>query len=389
MSENSLVDRVEVVEAPHEPVTILFLIKHLDFGGGEYVFRTIIERLDRAKFRPILVCLTREGAFGRQLRDQGVPVYAGLLKHKLDLRVLLRLRQIIARERAAMIYLSDYRDAMLWGALAGRFNGIKTILATHSTDWWGRRYAPTLIGKKFLPWHHRIVVIAAFQKAHLIAQEGVPEALIEVIPNGIDFRHYGVAKAEAPRHAAIGFPEEAFVVGTVAVLRQEKNIDMLFVAVARLAAAGIDARAAIIGDGDQRAALEKSAAAMGLASRVKFLGYRDDPGAILPSLDVFTLTSRIEVMPITILEAMACALPVVATKVGAVPEIVAEGETGYTIASGDVSALAQRLADLAGAPALRQQLGQKGRERVRALFTLDAMIGRTEALLEATARHRV
>jgi glycosyltransferase involved in cell wall biosynthesis len=372
-------------EGVASPISALFLIKHMDFGGGEYVFRTVIERLDRRAFRPVLACLTREGALGRDLRKAGIPVYANLLRHKLDLAVLLRLHLLIRHERAAVLYIMDYRDAMLWGALAGRMSGIKSILATHSTDWWGPRKSLTLVGKRFLSWHYRVVAVARFQKSHLVAHEGIAEEMVEIIPNGIDLGRYRVDENGASARVRFGLSPEAFVVGTVAVLRPEKNLEMLFAAIKRLAANGMDAYAIIVGDGERRAALEEAAFAMGIGNRVKFMGYYSDPAAVLPSFDVFTLTSHIEVMPITIMEAMACALPVVATAVGAVPEIIIDGETGFVIGCGDVDALAQRLACLAASPALARRMGQQGRERARTSFSLDAMIRRTELLLREAA----
>lgn len=361
------------------PVNVLFLIKHMDFGGGEYVFRTIIERLDRSRFRPVLVCTTVEGRYGRELRARGVPVYQGLAKSKLSF-VLPRLRRIIKQERIQAIYLMDYRDAMLWGAIAGKVCGVPTILATHSTDWWGPMRSVTMIGKKLLNWHARIVTIAAFQRRHLIEHENARGALIEVVPNGIDLGRY--SGAAVPRAQALPeLPARGVVIGTVAVLRIEKNLGMLFEAVRRLVGRGYDIQVAIVGDGDMRQAMVDLVGSLGLAGRVHFLGFRDNPAALLGAFDIFTLTSVVEVMPITILEAMASGVPVVATAVGAVPEIVESGETGYVIPSRDVDALTERLADLCDSPDKRRSMGQRGRARVAALYTLDAMIARTGELL--------
>jgi len=365
------------------PITVLFLTKHMKIGGGEYVVRAIIDGLDRRQFRPILACLTEEGSFGRQLRERGVTVLADLLRHKVDVLVLWRLRQLILRERVNVVYLVDYRDVMLWGALIGRLCGVRTILATHSTDWWGSGRSPTLIGKRLLSWHSAIVSIADFQKRHLVAEEGVREARIAMIPNGIDARRYGRDGAREQCRARLDIPAAAFVVGTVAVLRPEKNIVMLFAALQRMMREGMNIHVVIVGDGEQRTELEQASRGMDMRANVTFLGYHHDPAAVLPAFDVFSLTSKIEVMPITILEAMASGLPVVATRVGGVPEIVLDGETGYLVASDDVEALASRLSELAAAPQLRRRMGMKGRDRVSALYGYGAMIARTEALLRS------
>ena len=370
------------IDPPSRPINVLFLTKHLDIGGGEYVIRSLIERLDRKAVRPVLACLTEEGLFGRQLRAAGVPVYSGLLRYKMDFAVLFRLRRIVAGESIDLVYLTDYRDAMLWGALIGRLCGVPTIMATHSTDWWGPLRSPTLIGKKFLRWHARVVVITGFQRSHLVEHEGVPETLIEVIPNGIDVTAYrprwGRTDAAPPE-----IPRNTTVIGTVAVLRVEKNLPMLLAAARRLIELGRDLHLVIVGDGDQRAGWQTMAQSMGLGERVHFLGYRDKPAALLAHFDIFTLTSLVEVMPISILEAMACGVPVVATAVGAVPEILIDGVTGHVIPSGDVDALVDRLARLADDPTLRRRMGEAGRRRVEERFAFESMVTSTSALMRS------
>jgi glycosyltransferase involved in cell wall biosynthesis len=371
-------------------LTVLFLIKHMDIGGGEYVMRSIIERLDKTRFKPILACLTIEGRLGKELRADGITVYANLLKHKADLSVLARLRSIIRREGAQLIYMTDYRDVMLWGPLAGRLCGVPTILATHSTDWWGRGplRSPTLLGKKLLGWHARIVAIADFQRRHMIEREGVSATQIEVIPNGVNASLYRPRNG-APHAGAQEVAGPGVTIGTVAVLRKEKNVGMLFEAVRRLVHDGREINAVIVGDGDQRQTLMSLAQSMGLKSRVRFLGYRERPAEILPAFDIFTLTSLIEVMPISILEAMACGVPVIATAVGAVAEIVVDGETGYVVPSQDVDALTDRLRRLSDDADLRRRMGEHGRRRVEDRFTIGTMIARTSQLLVETAADRV
>jgi len=374
---------------PHSPINVLFLVKHMNIGGGEYVIRTLIERLDRGEFRPVLCCLGDEGKFGRALREQGVPIYSRLARRNADIAALPRLLRCLRRERIDLLYVLNYPSAILWGGVAAWLHGIPSIVAIHSNALWELPGLNHRLGLKLLRAHDRLVTLGAYQKDYLTAREGISPERIEIIANGIDVaRGRRTAGASPSRRAALGLGEGAFVIGTVAVLRPEKNISMLFDAVEVLIMRGTDARLVIVGDGSERPMLQQEAVARGLAERIAFLGYHDDPAVLLPSFDVFALTSRSEVMPISILEAMAGGIPVVATAVGAVSEMVVDGVTGFLVASGDGFALAERLFELAEAPALRRQMGGRGHERAQSAFALDRMVSRTEALLRATAADR-
>ena len=136
----------------------------------------------------------------------------------------------------------------------------------------------------------------------------------------------------------------------------------------------------LVGDGKGRSAAEKMAGELGLSGRVEFLGVREDTASILASGQVFVLSSRREGFPLSILEAMRAGLPVIASDVGGVGEAVEEGKTGFTVLAADVDALSDRLGRLIDDPALRQTMGEAGRERYLNMFTLDQMVDKTLAV---------
>jgi len=136
----------------------------------------------------------------------------------------------------------------------------------------------------------------------------------------------------------------------------------------------------LVGDGRGRSAAEKMAGELGLSERVEFLGVREDTASILASSQVFVLSSRREGFPLSILEAMRAGLPVIASDVGGVGEAVEDGKTGFTVPVADVDALSERLGRLIDDPALRQRMGEAGRERFLNRFTLDQMVKKTLAV---------
>ena len=171
-------------------------------------------------------------------------------------------------------------------------------------------------------------------------------------------------------------PDAPLVVGSLGRLDAVKGYDVLLRALARLP--GV--RAVVVGEGGARTALEAQAREFGVADRVELPGWVDEPASVLSGFDVFCLPSRSEGFPLSIVEAMLAALPVVATRVGSVAELVADGRSGLLVERDDVDGLVATLARLRDDPALRSRLGDAGRERARASYTVEHMAGAYERL---------
>jgi glycosyltransferase involved in cell wall biosynthesis len=196
------------------------------------------------------------------------------------------------------------------------------------------------------------VVVPSHALAGYLAAHGFPPRRMHVIPNGIAVRR----REPEPRRGPV-------VIGTAALLERRKAIDVLLEASARLATPH---RLVVYGDGPLRTELE--ALAHGLGAPAEFPGFVPDFAERIEELDVFVLPSRGENLPIAILEAMAAAVPVVATRVGGVPEVVADGETGLIVEPDDVEGLAAALDRVAGDDALRERLGRAGATRIAEHF---------------------
>jgi len=208
--------------------------------------------------------------------------------------------------------------------------------------------------------------------ADYLATEGFARRRIGLIYNGIEPGPRENTGARARRRAELGVSAETFVIGTVARLDPVKDLGTL------VRAAAIIKRSrpvvlAIVGDGTERAALEAVAAELGIADAVRFLGRRDDARDWLWACDAYANCSISEGVSLTILEAMAAGLPVVATRVGGTPEVVNEA-CGRLVPSRDPAALAAALTSLAENPSLGAALGRSARQRLDAEFTLDRMV---------------
>jgi glycosyltransferase involved in cell wall biosynthesis len=215
----------------------------------------------------------------------------------------------------------------------------------------------------------------------------VDAARLHAVPNGILADRFSVDPAKAAaRRAELGIAPEETVVVTVARLVWFKGLDTLIDAAARLGPAWPRLRLVIVGDGPLRAPLEQRVAERGLIGRVIFTGERVDVPEILGAADIFALPSVSEGMPISILEAMAARLPVVATSVGGIPELVVPGETGLLAPARDAGRFAAALETLVAAPELRRACGAAGRERLDRMFSSFAMVERTASIYAGLVR---
>jgi len=193
------------------------------------------------------------------------------------------------------------------------------------------------------------------------------------------------AAGRAAARARFGVGGE-LAIGIVAALETRKGHDVLLHALARLRREGVALRCLVCGDGSRRAQLENLAQTLGIADAVRFLGEQRQVADVLAALDVFVLPSRHEGLGVAILEAMAMSLPVVASDVGGIPEIVDAGRTGVLVPCEDAAALAAAIAALDRDRERARRLGEEGRARVVAEFSMEAMAERYERLYESVSR---
>jgi glycosyltransferase involved in cell wall biosynthesis len=210
---------------------------------------------------------------------------------------------------------------------------------------------------------------------------------VHVIANGIDTSSFAPRPgARSDLRRELGLPEDAWVVGTVGRLAPEKDQALLVRAMAPFL--GERRRLVIVGDGPERDALSAAIEEVNAARYVRLTGARSDVARLLSAFDAFALPSRTEGLPLVLLEAMASELPVVATSVGGVPDLVVPLVTGLLVPPNDIPAMRAALLALAESPALGHRLGGAGRQRVSALHSVDVMADAYERLYQVARRRR-
>jgi glycosyltransferase involved in cell wall biosynthesis len=344
----------------------------LDPGGAERLVVDLARRL-RPDFEPVVCCLDERGAWARELDDAGVRVHVLGRRPGFQPGLGRRLARLAAEENCGVVHCHQY-SPFVYGCLAKWFSPqLRLVFTEH-----GRLAGAEVSSKRRLA--NRVLARTPgrfFAVCHELRQfleaEGFPAGRLEVCYNGIEPGEVASPTSRADARRRLDVPEDAFVVGSVARLDPVKDLGTLLSAFRRLAADREDARLILVGDGPERERLEASAREGGLAGRVHFLGARDDVRRLLPALDVYVNSSTYEGVSLTIVEAMATGLPVVATRVGGTPEVLEHGVNGRLVPAGGAEALGAALQELAGSDDARRRLGAAARETVERRFRFDDM----------------
>ena len=352
---------------------IAHVIPTLRIAGLENVVARLTDRLP-AHLDHVVITPGADGPL-RARFPAGVAVVAMAEQHRPDRWNALRMARLFRSLRPDVVHSRNWScvDAIIGARLAGVPIVIHSEHGREATDPEGRNPVRR-VGRRLLsPMVDQFVTVSRDLGRWLVEDIGISGHKVMSICNGVDTERFSPGGRQAAR-AALGIGPESIVVGTVGRLDPVKDHVGLLQAFSQLAA---DPRAllVIVGDGPTRATLAATAAGLGLGGRVRLLGERDDVPAVLTGFDIFVLSSIAEGMSNAILEAMATGLPVVATRVGGNPELVADGSSGFLVEPGSPAALADALRRYLGDPGLLARHGRAARELAQAEFSLERMVG--------------
>ncbi len=354
------------------PIRVMFLVTSMPVGGAETLLVNLIRRMDRQHFAPELCCLKQLGPLGEELSAE-VPTFHTMLTGKYDLRVLSRLVELFRLRQIDAVVTVGAGDKMFWGRLCARLAGVPVIAsAIHSTGW---PDSINWLNRLLTPMTDRFIGVASPHGRHLVEVEGFPENKVTVIPNGIDTdRFIADPQARAQVRREWGIADETPVCGIVAALRPEKD-HCLFLNAARLVVGQCpNAHFVIVGEGPQRPAIEALRTRLNLDRHVTLTGNRSDIPALLAGMDLFALTSKNEASPVSILEAMSTGLPIVAPRVGSIPDAVDHGVNGLLVEASSLEETAAAMTSLVRNARLRREMGQAARAKVLRYGSLETMV---------------
>lgn len=359
---------------------ILHVLDSLNVGGMERVVINVANGLDSARFEQSVCCISRLGTAAHLLAPHVQRFDLG----KGDERALLmpwQIAKLIRRERPDIIHTQSW--AGMDGVIARTITQQgKLVHSEHGRNLPYIHHEPTkrkVVRRCAYELADAVFVVSEEMRQYFCRETGFANTRMRVIHNGVDV-------AEIERADPRGVREEFdlalndFVIGTVARFQETKDLPTLVRAFAQLRQQQMHVKLLLIGDGAERGRLEQLAAELGVTADVIITGIRHDVPRLLRALDAFALSSLSEGLPISVLEAMAAGLPVVATSVGMLPELLCEGENGFLVTPRDFAALGKRLELLITEKDLACRLGAAGKQLVERDYSLAAMLQRYEEL---------
>jgi sugar transferase (PEP-CTERM/EpsH1 system associated) len=361
------------------PPLIAHIIFRLDYGGLENGLVNLINRMPPDRYRHVIICLTDYNPeFRRRIQPPGVEVFALHKREGHDLGLYGRCWKLLRQLQPAIVHTRNL--AALEMQLPALLAGVRARV--HGEHGWDRD--PALMN----PRHHRLrrglrplvshyIALSGEIAGYLETRVGVAPARISRIINGVDTERFHPGQDRSPLPPGFA-PPGTVVIGTVGRLEKVKDQPNLVRAFIRLVESVPEARQrlrlVIIGEGSLRAEMESLLNEAGWRDLAWLPGARDDVPELLQTLDLFVLPSQAEGISNTILEAMACGLPVVATAVGGNAELVVDGETGRLVPASDPEALAAAIHEYVDAPERMLTHGAAGRRRIEEQFSMEAMV---------------
>jgi glycosyltransferase involved in cell wall biosynthesis len=355
--------------ATPQPATICYVITRLDVGGAQETVAHLTAGLDRTRFRPVVIAGGPSGFGGdltNELRGAGVPVITepslvGPIAPFHDLRAVHRLTQLFRHLRPSVVHTHSSKAGAL-GRLAARRAGVAVVV--HTVHGWSFRdlqprpvrFAYERIERALARRTDAIVVVGHADRAAGLASGIGAYRQYRLIRSGVEIDKRPTALDRARARRLIGVADGVPVIGTVSRLQAPKDPLALVRAFAEVRAARPDACLVLVGDGPLRDEVAVLSSELGLSGSMKLVGVRRDVAALLRAFDVFVLMSRSEGLPRVVLEAQAAGVPVIATDVGSMRDVIRPGETGVLVAPGDHHGAAQAIDALLSDPAMAARL---------------------------------
>ncbi|MFQ5721376.1 MAG: glycosyltransferase family 4 protein [Candidatus Aminicenantales bacterium] len=360
---------------------------HIDAGrewrGGQRQSLFLVKELRRQGFSVYYVVQPSSPLYYKA-SEAGLPILPIKMRHEFDLAAILRLAWAMKRKNCLLAHFHDAHGLAV-GAASSSLAKVPLRIISRRVDF--------PLKKNFLSrrkYNKKIDAIVAISQGvkKILVESGLPSSKIKVIPSGLDFTPYQKASSSNYLRREFSFADDDYLVGMIAHLADHKGHKYLIRATKLLREKAPKVKVIIVGEGPLRLELTREVRDSGVEDIVFFLGFRQDIPRILSSLDLFVLSSYMEGLGSIILDAMACRLPVVATRVGGIPEVVTHNQTGLLVPARSPSALAKAILKLYNDRELASRLGQQGYEVVHRKFSAESMAAKIVRLYEKLARNK-
>ena len=337
--------------------------RHL-YGGARQVLY-IMEGLARLGVDNLLAC--PPGAHIAEPARAHARVFERAMKGDADIGLALRLKRLIRAQRPDLVHLHSRRGADLWGGVGAKLAGVPCVLSRRVDNPEPR----WLVAAKYRLYDHVITISEGIRE--VLLGEGLAPGKVSCVRSAVDARPYLVDYDKAAYRRKLGLPPDTLLAGMVAQLIERKGHRHLLAALDEVLPVQPGLQVLIFGRGPLEAEIGQAIVDRGLSGRVRLMGFVDNLPAVLGCLDLLVHPADMEGLGVSLLQASAARVPIIASRAGGMPEAVRDGENGLLIAPGDVAALAAAMQRLLGDAALRARMGEAGRALVLKEFSTEVM----------------
>ena len=369
----------------NDKIIVAYLVRPAE-GGIKTHLLTLLDGLDKARYEPVVICPPNTSLFC-EAEDAGYRVIplnlVGEINPAKDLAAIIQLRRILGHIKPHILHIHSAKAGLVGRiAAALMIHRPAVALTVHSfvfDERVGRkkRVIVSWTERRLCQITDRIIAVSRALRDEIIADMGLDPRHISVIYNGIKFQEFSKTG------------HEGFRIGTVSRLAPQKGVEYFIRAAAIVLGKFPSARFTIIGDGPFRTELEKLAVDLGIGESVEFMGFQSDVLSIVADFDLFVLTSTRETFGLTLVEALSLGVPVVASRVGGIPEIIDGSTTGLLAEPRDQDDIAEKICSLLEDRDFARQLGKNGYEYVKEHFGSDRMVGEVQAVYEDLLAERM
>jgi glycosyltransferase involved in cell wall biosynthesis len=369
-------------------MNILLAIQNLEVGGAERQAVELACGLKKLEHKVTICCLNSLGPLAEEVTSRGVVVVCLGKKFKYDFTVIFRFFKLLKNNNIDVLQTFLF-GADLWGRLAARLAGVKVLLTSNRSGGVHYENKELWFERVLWPLSDGIISNTNIGRELLHKNIKIPLSKTYFVPNGYDLNKFNGLPDKGSVKSELGFTNDQFVAVITGSLKPVKNHKMLIESARLIVEKNNKIVFMVIGGGVLELELLQMTKKYGLKDNIIFLGLRQDIPRLLQTADVGILTSKWEGMANSILEYMASGLPVVATDVGGVRDLITPDKTGYLVPSDDAPAMAQKLLELFNDPARAKAMGQTGKEWVQANCDFMQLARKTEAIYQEIYQSKV
>lgn len=359
-------------------IKIVHLVTSLEVGGAQHNMLLGLPRLDPERYEHVLVSIMDRMQMEQQFRQLGIEVHSLGLSKKTDLAVARRLRSLLKTLRPDILHTYLIHGNVL-GRIVGRLVGVPTIIGSELTIGQAGTFGK-LLTKLTNPLTDAVEVNSETGGKAVVADLGAPKDKIEVILPGLDLDAFNGTENRDKTRTEIGVSNDQHLILFVGRLRPVKGPEYGIRAFAIAASQNPNLHLALAGEGEQRSFLENLTQKLGIEEKTTFLGARKDLPDVLSAADSILMPSLTEGFPRVANEAMAASKPVVATRVGGIPEAIIDNVTGLLVESKDIDAMSDAILRVSSDTELQQRLGNNARQHAEVHYSAASYVSRLDEM---------